>query len=72
MQQTFWYIISLYHYIVKLYNPTVCGGHHERTGILYFVSDGFTVVAIVVVKAAQQQKSLRGFFVMQWISMSGH
>lgn len=36
------------------------------------LSDGFTVVAIVVVKAAQQQESLRGFFVMQWISMSGH
>ena len=29
--------------------------------MLYFVSDGFTVVAIVVVKAAQQQKSLKGF-----------
>ena len=55
--------ISLPGFLNFMYSIRVTFKFGKR-GILYFVSDGFTVVAIVVVKAAQQQKSLRGFFVM--------
>lgn len=45
MQQTFWYIISLYHYIVKLYNPTVCGGHHENF-LLHFLNSSISCILL--------------------------